>query len=108
MTQRAARTPSWRDRAECAIRAVPPEAFFPQAGPIPSEALLACFACPVRAECLADQMAWEARHYQSMRRTGIFGGLTPKQRARLAKGLTVRMLPPSDRNRQRKRDRAAS
>lgn len=41
-------------------------------------------ACPVREACLAWQMAWEAGTGVSSRH-GVFGGLNPAERSKLAK-----------------------
>lgn len=43
-----------------------------------------CAACPVRTDCLEDAMTREgdATHQY---RSGLWGGLTPNQRARLAR-----------------------
>ena len=40
--------------------------------------------CTVRRECLDDAMTWETGQVQSTR-DGIYGGLTPRQRWRLAR-----------------------
>lgn len=46
---------------------------------------LACRRCPVAEQCLAEAMDAEGSTAASMR-FGIFGGLTSKERAALAKG----------------------
>ncbi|MGO3089551.1 MAG: WhiB family transcriptional regulator [Galactobacter sp.] len=47
-----------------------------------------CHACPVRDLCLADAMNAEAGLITSGSRWGMWGGLTPKERADLAKATT--------------------
>lgn len=73
---------SWRARAACV--GVPDDVFFPvEHRRSPVEARRICNACPVRAACLNEAMSVEN---DSMRgRFGVFGGLTPTQRARLAR-----------------------
>lgn len=74
----------WEDpRRTCAK--VDPEMFFPVnvAGDRVAQAY--CRTCPVRDACLADAMTREGRKGASGR-YGIVGGLTPDQRARLARG----------------------
>lgn len=39
-----------------------------------------CLQCPVRMDCLADQMSYEERHPL---RHGVYGGLDPEERALL-------------------------
>jgi WhiB family redox-sensing transcriptional regulator len=72
--------PAWR--ADAACRNADPELF---ADPERTEdAKAVCADCPVRAECLADQLAWEAR--SAARRyhpTGVVGGLSAAQRRRI-------------------------
>lgn len=46
-----------------------------------AEARAICLTCPVRFECLEDQLAYEARSNLSKDfMFGIFGGLTPTER----------------------------
>lgn len=74
--------PAWRRHAACA--GMPAEGFYP--GPGDHEAIAAarrvCRGCPVRSECLADALAWEA----CGRRHGIVGGLSARQREQLVAG----------------------
>lgn len=75
--------PNWRLRAACRD-ADKPDAFFSH----PSDALGAdqvalqrCSTCPVTEQCLKAALAFE-RGQDSMR-FGIWGGLTPEERARI-------------------------
>jgi hypothetical protein len=72
--------PAWRNQAACA--GMPAEAFYPASGDHEATevAKRVCRGCPVRAECLADALGWEA----SGRRHGIVGGLSARQRDQLA------------------------
>ncbi len=72
-------TPPWRDLAACAD--MPPEAFYPNRGQAAEidAAKRVCRGCPVRPDCLADVLGWEA----AGRRHGIVAGFTPNQRERL-------------------------
>lgn len=74
------RVPDWRSAAAC--NGMPAEAFYPAAGDheTTEAAKRVCRGCPVRAECLADALGWEA----SGRRHGIVGGLSARQRDQLA------------------------
>lgn len=76
---------SWRSRANC--KGAPDDIFFPvEHRRSPVEAKRICRACPVRAACLNEAMSVEN---DSMRgRFGIYGGLTPTERAALAKRRT--------------------
>jgi hypothetical protein len=58
------------------------------ASPAHQQAIRVCKACPVAMECLRDQLEFERRVARSGR-DGIFGGLTPEQRERLAQGVAV-------------------
>ena len=75
--------PAWRQQAACAQ--VSPELFEPEPGPEwaawVEAAKRVCQGCPVRPDCLADAMGWEA----TGRRHGILAGLTPAQRDRFAR-----------------------
>jgi WhiB family redox-sensing transcriptional regulator len=71
---------SWTDRALC--RHDDPDLFFDE-GAV-GEALAACRTCPVRQQCLSLAMAAEGGVSQYSR-FGIYGGLTPEERAALAK-----------------------
>lgn len=77
-------TVRWQDRALCAERAVPADAFFPETKPDPVAKRL-CGQCPVREECLAYALDHQA--------VGIWGGTSTKERRRMSRGLT-----PTDRS----------
>lgn len=93
----------WHHRAAC--RGVddcspPAEEVFHPTSAHPAayrEALGYCAVCPVTAECLDTAMRVEARGESA--RWGIWGGLTPKQRADLAaaerKAAAGRGVPPA-------------
>jgi WhiB family redox-sensing transcriptional regulator len=66
----------WQDRSFCAE--TDPEAFFPEKGEPSRPAKRICRACEVTAECLA----WALDNSQ---RFGIWGGLSPEERLRLAR-----------------------
>jgi WhiB family redox-sensing transcriptional regulator len=74
--------PLWRRQAACA--STDPGLFYPPDGWIGQVAVEAakavCAGCPVRADCLADALAWE----RPIDRHGVLGGLTAGERARLA------------------------
>jgi WhiB family redox-sensing transcriptional regulator len=67
----------WRDRALCAE--TDPEAFFPDKGGSIALAKRTCFACEVRAECLAWALEHDEMH-------GVWGGLSYPQRLKLKHG----------------------
>ena len=75
--------PAWMDDAECAE--LPPEWFFPGPGQkdLVTLAKAACRACTVTAQCLAYATAHEAAGYRS----GVWGGLTDKERSSAAREL---------------------
>ena len=64
----------WRDKAAC--KGEDMERFFTENQTDIRWALDMCAACPVKAECLEDDLAQENRH-------GIRGGMTASARARL-------------------------
>jgi WhiB family redox-sensing transcriptional regulator len=66
----------WADSALCAQ--TDPELFFPGKGGTSAPAKRICAACPVRAECLQDAL-------DRGERFGIRGGLSERQRRKLAK-----------------------
>ena len=72
---------TWDDRAEC--RGTSEEIFFPPGrNPDYTAAQRICIGCQVRPICLVDVMAYE--HGRPVdHRHGVWGGLTPGQRARL-------------------------
>jgi WhiB family transcriptional regulator, redox-sensing transcriptional regulator len=53
-------------------------------GPHVFEAIAICATCPVRQQCLDDALAREGRK-KARYRAGIWGGLGPAERARLAR-----------------------
>ena len=71
---------TWTAAAECAGEDV--DVFFPEKGDGAGDAKRICDRCPVRPECLA--FAMEAEHVRGYR-SGIFGGLTAKDRSGLAR-----------------------
>ena len=75
---------SWREEALCAQ--VDPELFFPDSM-LPhayAPAIRVCRICPVRENCLEDAMGREGAA-SSAYRGGVWGGLSPSQRATLAR-----------------------
>lgn len=72
----------WQEDAAC--RDDPwPDAWFPPGEPGPNDTVWSyprtvCGLCPVRSDCLAYAMEGREAH-------GMFGGLTPLQRQRLAR-----------------------
>jgi WhiB family redox-sensing transcriptional regulator len=66
----------WREEAAC--RETAGLVFFPDAGDVVAEAVAKrmCAGCQVRSECLGYAVAVDAE-------VGIFGGLTPTERATL-------------------------
>lgn len=68
----------WMLQAEC--RYYPPDWWYPEWGEydtVGARAVRICRDCPVRRECLAEAFA----HRKKYGKYGIWGGLTPKQRA---------------------------
>lgn len=72
---------SWVEDAAC--RDHPTSWFFPGRGDdlAVQVALAICRTCPVRQDCLTDALARE----DSQTRSGIVGGMTVSERARLAR-----------------------
>ncbi|GGV80392.1 WhiB family transcriptional regulator [Streptomyces thermoviolaceus] len=68
---------AWAARAAC--QGQPLELFFSDSERNIREATRICGRCPVRAECFAEGM-----HAEDASRYGIYGGLTPDERAKLA------------------------
>ena len=75
----------WREYALCMRLGLPTEIFFEGSLYDPITAKQACRNCPVRNECLSDQLQYEARG--TAQTAGIFGGLTAVQRGPLRKKL---------------------
>lgn len=69
-------TDHWQDSALCAQ--TDPRLWFLESGGSAVLARRVCGRCPVKAECLADVMAYEAEHGWG---PGIYAGLTPRQRS---------------------------
>ncbi len=77
---------AWMDHAACANKGategrVPRVDFFPKQTAATQEAKAICQRCSVRDECLAYALATENRE-----RHGIWGGMTPEERAAIADG----------------------
>ncbi|MFD4943058.1 WhiB family transcriptional regulator [Streptomyces sp. NPDC058409] len=88
-----ARPADWRANAACRRY---PDVFLPprsEGEGRPGQARQICATCPVRPECLTSAMTEEgnADHH---RRAGVRGGLTPAERASLAR--RIRDVPPED------------
>lgn len=79
----------WIEDALCRRLGLQTEIFFPERarGSLPAKQV--CRECPVRHECLDDQLQYEARGTGQI--TGIFGGLTPSQRAPLVRKIREAM-----------------
>jgi WhiB family redox-sensing transcriptional regulator len=69
------RAPDWRDRAACLD--TDPEVFHPELGGTTKPAKRICAGCDVREECLM----WALAQPGSL--TGIFGGTSGRERARI-------------------------
>lgn len=74
-------TPDWRTDAACID--YPEETFFPPSTTSGwGTARAICGDCPVRLACLEDALAMEGRR-AGQSRFGMWGGLTPDERASL-------------------------
>lgn len=73
----------WAQDALCAQ--IDPEIFFPNKGESIKQAVSICSQCPVRQECLDAALEEEAAS-SGYGRYGIRGGLTARERARIANG----------------------
>lgn len=71
---------SWNELAAC--RGVHTSVFFPTAGDTYGYARSYCVRCPVRTACLEEALDNEAK--VPYPRSGMYGGLTPEERSRLA------------------------
>lgn len=71
-----AEAPAWLDDALCAQ--VDPGIFYPHKGASTAEAKRICGLCEVREECLAYAIETGERH-------GVWGGMTERHRAKLAR-----------------------
>jgi WhiB family redox-sensing transcriptional regulator len=67
---------AWADRGNCS--GVDPEIFFPHRGDSVDLARAVCRGCAVSSECLSYAI-------DTNQRFGVWGGLTPAQRRRLAR-----------------------
>lgn len=74
----------WRDRALCNVRRVSLKVFFPPRYDDESTAVARawCAACPVAGACLEMAMV-EEKAGVTADRLGVFGGLSPSERAAL-------------------------
>ncbi len=71
--------------AACRADWVDASLFFPGRGESPEPAKSVCDGCGIKASCLASAMEWEARPGNlGAGRFGIWGGMTPEERKRLA------------------------
>jgi WhiB family redox-sensing transcriptional regulator len=70
-------TEQWYSQALCAQ--TDPDAFYPEKGGSTAEAKKICLRCPVKQKCLQ----WALDHDE---RFGIWGGLSDRERRRLARG----------------------
>lgn len=67
----------WRARAACAVHN--PQLWYADEGDQRRDlAIMICSHCPVQAECLSEAIANREQH-------GVWGGLTPSQRQRVAR-----------------------
>lgn len=72
-------TDAWRRHAAC--KNMPLDVFFSGSGSVPVLAKQTCAVCPVRAECLADDLATTDVYFNGYR-----GGLSAPARQRLRDG----------------------
>ncbi|MDX2710080.1 WhiB family transcriptional regulator [Streptomyces sp. PA03-6a] len=75
--------PAWTRHAACADPTINPDLFFDEAST--AAAISVCASCPVRRECLVETLQQEGTTGIS-NRYGVFGGLDPAQRHRMAGG----------------------
>ena len=68
---------AWQADALCSQ--TDPEAFFPDKGGSTKQAKKVCAACPVREQCLQYAI-------DNSERYGVWGGLSEKERRRVARG----------------------
>lgn len=71
----------WRDLAEC--YGMPLELFFGGSGKTDPTAVAACAGCPVRTECLNDELDIMRRLIPAGSSHGYRGGTTARRRARI-------------------------
>lgn len=72
--------PAWYAQAAC--RTADPEMFFPEKGRTPEAAKAICATCPVIDACLDHALTLEGNTDRS-HRYGVWGGVSPKERARM-------------------------
>ena len=70
--------PAWWFRAVC--RDMPGDLFFPETRHGTARAKAICARCPVAGECLADQLNYERTTPRAGHYSGVFGGLSAKER----------------------------
>lgn len=75
------------DLSAAACKGAPTDWFFPTKKASWSKAAALCASCPVLSRCLEAALAEEAQ--PRVFRDGFRGGMTPDQRARLAKSRSV-------------------
>ena len=68
-----------------------PDQWFAESPQGHAEAARLCAGCPIAEQCLAVAMRAE-RGLGPYSRYGVFGGLTPDQRARLARAVSPAMI----------------
>lgn len=87
------RDADWHDRAACV--GYPITVFYVERGETYDTAKAICSTCDVRTHCLAAVLAFE----QPAERHGFIAGLTPNERARVARDLAIpaRRTPPTTR-----------
>jgi WhiB family transcriptional regulator, redox-sensing transcriptional regulator len=84
---------NWRARAACAgmSGAAADRVFFPECGSATAakaRVMAVCGGCPVRAECLAERLAYEREH-PTRHLFGWWGGVSPEGRRALLKGVAA-------------------
>jgi len=70
----------WQDHATCAVEKIPLAVFYPPPGAINKEARAACQRCPVRHECLEDDLS---TYHPYGIFSGFRAGLTANERQKL-------------------------
>lgn len=75
----------WEERAACV--GIPEFVFFPSTGESGHTARKICAACPVASACLTFALEFEHGLSRQMR-SGVYGGLSPYQRAQLTRKVT--------------------
>lgn len=76
--------PGWQKNAACRTPGIDPDLFFPDNNSEGiGEARAVCKRCPVRRACLEECLRAEGGK-GAFARFGVFAGLTPRQRVRVA------------------------